>query len=48
MLRDFFSETHDLTKLTLEHPNVRELLASNETFDLLYTEIFLNDAFLGR
>uniref|UniRef100_A0A336LS81 UDP-glucuronosyltransferase n=1 Tax=Culicoides sonorensis TaxID=179676 RepID=A0A336LS81_CULSO len=47
MLRDFFGETTDLTRLTLEHPNVRKLLNSNETFDLVFFEIFLNDAFLG-
>lgn len=48
MLREFFGEAYDLTKLTLEHPNVRKLLASNQTFDLLFMEIFLNDAFLGK
>lgn len=49
MLEDFMVETRDLTNLTLTHPNARKLLAAkNETFDLVYIEAFLNDAFLGE
>lgn len=49
MLADFIIETRDLTNLTLTHPNLQKLLAdNNEQFDLLYIEVFLNDAFLGE
>ncbi|XP_035916783.1 UDP-glycosyltransferase UGT5-like [Anopheles stephensi] len=36
-----------LTNYTLQHPNVKKLIASNEKFDLIIMESFLNDAHLG-
>lgn len=36
-----------LTNLTLQHPNVKKLIASDEQFDLVIMESFLNDAHLG-
>uniref|UniRef100_A0A4Y0BFN0 UDP-glucuronosyltransferase n=1 Tax=Anopheles funestus TaxID=62324 RepID=A0A4Y0BFN0_ANOFN len=38
---------HEITNTTLASPEVQSLLKSDETFDLLVLEIFLNDAFLG-
>ncbi|XP_050092818.1 UDP-glycosyltransferase UGT5-like [Anopheles aquasalis] len=38
---------HLITNQTLQHPNVRRLLSSNEKFDLVVMEAFLNDAHLG-
>uniref|UniRef100_A0A2M4BJY0 UDP-glucuronosyltransferase n=2 Tax=Anopheles marajoara TaxID=58244 RepID=A0A2M4BJY0_9DIPT len=38
---------HLITNQTLQHPNVRRLLNSNEKFDLVIMEAFLNDAHLG-
>lgn len=39
---------HLITNQTLQHPNVRRLLNSNEKFDLVIMEAFLNDAHLGN
>ncbi|XP_053664192.1 UDP-glycosyltransferase UGT5-like [Anopheles marshallii] len=36
-----------LTNYTLLHPNVKKLIQSNEKFDLVLMESFLNDAHLG-
>ncbi|XP_052899159.1 UDP-glycosyltransferase UGT5-like [Anopheles moucheti] len=36
-----------LTNYTLLHPNVKKLIESNEKFDLVIMESFLNDAHLG-
>ncbi|XP_053677533.1 UDP-glycosyltransferase UGT5-like [Anopheles nili] len=36
-----------LANITLQHPNVGKLIASNEKFDLVVMENFLNDAHLG-
>ncbi|XP_049545913.1 UDP-glycosyltransferase UGT5-like [Anopheles darlingi] len=38
---------HLITNQTLQHPNVHRLLSSNEKFDLVIMEAFLNDAHLG-
>lgn len=38
---------HDVTNFTLKHPNVVKLMQSNEKFDLIFLEIFMNDALLG-
>lgn len=38
---------HDVTNFTLKHPNVVKLMQSNERFDLIFLEIFMNDVFLG-
>lgn len=38
---------HMLTNLTLQHPNVIKLINSDEQFDLVILESFLNDAHLG-
>lgn len=37
----------DITNSTLSHPNVIELINSDEKFDLVFLEIFLNEAMLG-
>lgn len=36
-----------LTRKTLEHPNVQNLIHSNETFDVVVIEQFFNDALKG-
>ncbi|XP_058123356.1 UDP-glycosyltransferase UGT5-like [Anopheles ziemanni] len=38
---------HMITNFTLQHPNVIKLINSNEQFDLVVLESFLNDAHLG-
>ncbi|XP_052892955.1 UDP-glycosyltransferase UGT4-like [Anopheles moucheti] len=38
---------HEITNTTLASPEVQSLINSEETFDLVVLEIFLNDAFLG-
>lgn len=47
LIDDFFGETKWLTEMTLQHENVKKLLESDAEFDLLFIEVFLNDAFLG-
>jgi glucuronosyltransferase len=42
-----FEMSNDVVNLTLREPAVVELLQSKETFDLLFLEIFLDDALLG-
>lgn len=37
-----------LANYTLMHPNVAKLIKSNEKFDLIIMESFLNDAHLGN
>lgn len=38
---------HRVSKFLLEHPNVVKLMKSNETFDLIILESFMNDVLLG-
>lgn len=38
---------HEVAEFTLKHPNVVKLMRSNEEFDLIFLEIFINDALLG-
>lgn len=47
MVDEFYEFATPLTEAPLQHPNVRKLLESNEHFDLVFMEIFVNDAFLG-
>lgn len=39
---------HRITNSTLTDPPVVDLIASNETFDLIVLEIFMNDAMIGE
>lgn len=47
MVDEFFAFAKPMTEVALQHPNVRKLLESNEQFDLVFMEVFVNDAFLG-
>jgi glucuronosyltransferase len=42
-----YANTNFITNFTLNHPNVQQLLKSNEKFDLIILELYLNDALLG-
>jgi hypothetical protein len=46
-LKEMYSMLSDLTNRTLHSPNVVKLMQSDEKFDLLFLEIFLDDALLG-
>lgn len=48
MVDEFYDFAGPLTEVPLQHPNVRKLLESNEHFDLVFMEVFVNDAFLGK
>lgn len=47
MLQNFYDLSKLLTNFTLTHPNVRALLESDETFDVIVLEVFMNEAMLG-
>lgn len=47
MIDEFFVFAKPMTEMALYHPNVQKLLKSNEHFDLVFMEVFVNDAFLG-
>lgn len=42
-----YRNTLHMTNITLQHPEMKKLLKSNEKFDLLILELFLTDALLG-
>lgn len=42
-----YKNTLHMTNLTLRHPAMKELLKSNEKFDLIILDLFLTDALLG-
>ncbi|KAL5273666.1 UGT2A1.2 family protein [Megaselia abdita] len=46
-LTDFYDVGLNITRLTLEDENVKQLLLSKEKFDVVICEIFLNEALLG-
>ncbi|KAL5273665.1 UGT2A1.2 family protein [Megaselia abdita] len=46
-LAEFYEMGINMTQVTLESANVKKLLKSNEKFDLVINEIFLNEAALG-
>jgi UDP-glucoronosyl and UDP-glucosyl transferase len=46
-LKEMFEMSNTIVYNALREPQVAGLLQSNETFDLLFLEIFLDDAFLG-
>lgn len=48
MMRDMLNSTNAMTNYTINHPDVQKLLKSDKKFDLVISEVFLNDAFLGR
>ncbi|XP_063708804.1 UDP-glycosyltransferase UGT5-like [Culicoides brevitarsis] len=47
MVDEFYEFANHVTVDTLQHPNVQKLLKSDATFDLIFMEIFVNDAFVG-
>lgn len=42
-----YTNTLRMTNITLQHPEMKKLLKSNEKFDLLILDLFLTDALLG-
>uniref|UniRef100_A0A023EW79 UDP-glucuronosyltransferase n=1 Tax=Aedes albopictus TaxID=7160 RepID=A0A023EW79_AEDAL len=46
-IKNTYDFGHRITNSTLTDPAVIDLLASNETFDLIVLEIFMNDAMIG-
>lgn len=42
-----YTNTLHMTNITLQHPEMKKLLKSNEKFDLLILDLFLTDALLG-
>lgn len=44
---EIFDITFEMANSSLSHPNVKRFLESGEHFDLIFLEIFFNDAMLG-
>lgn len=46
-IKFLYSKTLHMTNVTLRHPKMKQLLESNEKFDLIILDLFLTDALLG-
>lgn len=46
--KDMINKTVTLTKYSITHPDVQKLLKSNAKFDLVISEVALNEAVLGE
>ncbi|XP_021918141.1 UDP-glucuronosyltransferase 2B14-like [Zootermopsis nevadensis] len=47
VLRFVFQTSVDMCEILMEHPKLQELLHSNETYDLIITELFAVDCLIG-
>lgn len=47
-MKEMLNQTLTMTKYVITHPKVKALLESNATFDLVISELALNEAILGE
>lgn len=45
---DTLNQTNVIARNIVSHPKIQELLSSNEKFDLVISELALNEALLGK
>ena len=46
-IREMLNSNNAMTNYTINHPDVQKLMKSGQKFDLVVSEVFFNNAFLG-